>query len=123
MTKKLYKSQKNKMIFGVCGGFAEYFGVDATWIRVFLVILAFIPWFRGFFAVVYILCGLIIPKKEIDSEYYDDDDIENMKSANNDEESSHNDAKTSERKIKNSSFEKNSRGAHSDKDFNDYFSK
>ena len=28
MNKKLYKSNTNKMICGVCGGIAEFFGID-----------------------------------------------------------------------------------------------
>ena len=31
--KKLYKSNHNKMIDGVCGGIAEYFGIDPTLVR------------------------------------------------------------------------------------------
>ena len=33
MEKKLYKSNQNKMIDGVCGGIAEYFGIDPTVVR------------------------------------------------------------------------------------------
>ena len=33
MEKKLYKSDDNKMIAGVCGGIAEFFGIDATLVR------------------------------------------------------------------------------------------
>ena len=33
MEKRLYKSNQNKMIDGVCGGIAEYFGVDPTVVR------------------------------------------------------------------------------------------
>lgn len=33
MEKKLYKSNQNKMICGVCGGIGEYFGIDPTIIR------------------------------------------------------------------------------------------
>ena len=31
--KKLYRSETNKMIAGVCGGIAEYFDIDATLVR------------------------------------------------------------------------------------------
>lgn len=37
--KKLYRSSTNKKIAGICGGLAEYFGIDATVIRVIFVIL------------------------------------------------------------------------------------
>ena len=33
MEKRLYKSKKNKMLAGVCGGIAEYFNLDPTLIR------------------------------------------------------------------------------------------
>lgn len=31
--KKLYKSATDKKLCGVCGGIAEYFGIDATMVR------------------------------------------------------------------------------------------
>ncbi len=33
MNKKLYKSNTNKMICGVCGGLGEFFSIDPTIIR------------------------------------------------------------------------------------------
>ena len=39
MEKKLYKSNKNKMLDGVCGGIAEYFNVDPTLVRLATVLL------------------------------------------------------------------------------------
>ena len=33
MSNRLYKSNTNKMIDGVCGGLAEYFNVDPTLVR------------------------------------------------------------------------------------------
>ena len=33
MNKKLYKSNENRMLEGVCGGIAEFFGIDATLVR------------------------------------------------------------------------------------------
>lgn len=39
MNKKLYKSNTNKMICGVCGGLGEFFGIDPTIIRLFWAIL------------------------------------------------------------------------------------
>jgi phage shock protein C len=37
--KRLYRSQKNKMIAGVCGGLAEYFNIDPVIVRLIFVIL------------------------------------------------------------------------------------
>lgn len=57
--KKLYRSN-NRMLAGVCGGVAEYFGVDATLIRLAYVILSvFTVAFPGI--IVYILAAIIIP--------------------------------------------------------------
>ena len=44
--KKLYKSRKNKMIGGVCGGLAEYIGLDATVVRLIVCILSLL-WGTG----------------------------------------------------------------------------
>ena len=33
MNKRLYKSNENKMVDGICGGIAEYFGIDPTLVR------------------------------------------------------------------------------------------
>ena len=40
MEKKLTKSSTNKMICGVCGGFAEYFDIEATWLRLGLILIS-----------------------------------------------------------------------------------
>lgn len=37
--KKLYRSEKDKKIAGVCGGLGEYFGIDPTILRVIFIIL------------------------------------------------------------------------------------
>lgn len=59
MQKKLYLSQTDKKIFGVCGGIAEYFDIDSTIIRIIWVILAFC---YGIGVFPYIIMALIIPK-------------------------------------------------------------
>jgi phage shock protein C len=60
MEKKLSLSTTNKILTGVCGGFASYFGVDATLIRI-LWVLMFVLCFGVMPAVVYILCWAIMP--------------------------------------------------------------
>ena len=40
-TKKLYRSKKDRVFAGVCGGIGEYLGVDPTVIRLLAVILGF----------------------------------------------------------------------------------
>jgi phage shock protein C len=56
--RKLYRSQANRMVAGVCGGMAEYFNVDATLIRVLFVVLAV---FGGAGLVLYLLMWIIVP--------------------------------------------------------------
>ncbi|MFZ2509893.1 MAG: PspC domain-containing protein [Gordonia sp. (in: high G+C Gram-positive bacteria)] len=57
--KKLRRSSNDKMIAGICGGLATYFGVDATWIRVAFVASILLP---GPQVLLYLLLWLIIPQ-------------------------------------------------------------
>ena len=57
--KRLTKSQTNRMLCGVCAGVAEYFGIDATIIRLLWVILTF---FGGSGILAYIITAIIIPE-------------------------------------------------------------
>lgn len=59
MTKKLYRSQKDKIIGGVCGGLAEYFDVDATIIRLLFVLVVVLG---GAGVLVYLILWLVLPK-------------------------------------------------------------
>lgn len=59
MNKKLYKSNENKMVDGVCGGIAEYFGIDATLVRLGWVLFCALGG-SGFLA--YIIAAIIIPR-------------------------------------------------------------
>lgn len=59
MSKRLYRSKRESMICGVCGGIAEYFDVDPTLIRLGAVILIF-GWGSGLLA--YLVAAIIIPK-------------------------------------------------------------
>ena len=124
MTKKLCKSQKNRMICGVCGGFAEYFNFDPTIVRIIFAAVALVPWFRGFGVLAYIVCAFVMPKAEF-SDYQNDDDIENMKSANMDGEDSAraSGSKNSKKGRKDESTESSKNGGRSDRDFNEYFKK
>jgi len=54
--KRLYKSRRDKMIDGVCGGIAEYFNVDATIIRILFVAMAFL----GGAGVILYLVGMVL---------------------------------------------------------------
>ncbi|HAA24584.1 MAG TPA: PspC domain-containing protein [Ruminiclostridium sp.] len=62
MEKKLYLSETNKVIAGVCGGIGEYFGIDPTVIRLIWVILSVPSLILGG-GLVYLIAMLVIPKK------------------------------------------------------------
>ncbi len=59
--KKLYRSTKDKMISGVCGGLAEYLEIDSTVLRL---LWTFVVVFSGLFpgVVVYIIAAIIMPQ-------------------------------------------------------------
>ncbi len=58
-TKKLRRSRSNRIIFGVCGGLAEFFGISTFWFRLAF-LLALIP--GGIPGIgLYLLMWLIIP--------------------------------------------------------------
>ena len=60
--KKLYRSNTDKKLCGVCGGLAEYFEIDSTIIRLLWVVMTFFSAaFPGVLA--YIVCALIVPKQ------------------------------------------------------------
>lgn len=56
-SKKLCRASIDKKIFGVCGGIAHYFGIDATLVRLITVILIFA---FGLSAWVYPIAALIM---------------------------------------------------------------
>ena len=63
MSKKLYKSRDNKMIEGVCGGIAEYFGVDPTIVRLAWVVFCALG---GSGILAYIIAAIIIPSAPLE---------------------------------------------------------
>lgn len=60
MEKKLKRSS-NKVLAGVCGGLAEYLGMDATIVRV---IYALLVLFGGVGILLYLILALLMPKAE-----------------------------------------------------------
>lgn len=56
--KKLYRSQNNSMISGVCGGLGQYFGIDPTIVRLSFVFLAF---YHMLGVWVYIVLAILLP--------------------------------------------------------------
>lgn len=60
MEKRLYKSNENKMLSGVCGGIAEYFGIDPTLVRLGWVLFCALGG-SGFLA--YVIAAIVIPDR------------------------------------------------------------
>ena len=59
--KKLYRSKKNRVIAGVCGGIGEYFNIDPTIIRLLWILLIFAG---GSGILAYIIAWIIIPEQK-----------------------------------------------------------
>lgn len=57
--KKLYRSETNKMICGVCGGIAEYIHIDPTILRLIVALIGL----TGTGVVAYIIAAIIIPSE------------------------------------------------------------
>ncbi|UFT98512.1 PspC domain-containing protein [Radiobacillus kanasensis] len=61
--KKLLRTRKNRIFSGVLGGIAEYFGIDATLVRLVFVVLLFLTVFVPLFCI-YIVAIFIIPNED-----------------------------------------------------------
>lgn len=58
MTERLYRSKREKMIGGVCGGLADYFSIDVTLVR----LIALVALFGGVGFFIYLAGWAIIPE-------------------------------------------------------------
>ena len=57
--RRVYRSRKNRMLGGVCGGIAEYFEIDPVLVRLLFVLLLFM----GFVGIIiYLVAWLLIPE-------------------------------------------------------------
>lgn len=63
MEKKLYRSRKNRILAGVCGGIGEYFNTDPTLIRILAIIILLA--FNIMTIIAYIIMAIIIPLEPI----------------------------------------------------------
>ncbi|MFZ5651896.1 MAG: PspC domain-containing protein [Bacillota bacterium] len=57
--KKLYRSDFDKKLSGVCGGIARYLGMDSTIIRLVLILLTLV--FHGIPVIFYLLAWILMP--------------------------------------------------------------
>ena len=60
MEKRLYKINQGKMVDGVCGGLAEYFGLDPTLVRLAWLLFTAMG---GSGILAYIICAVVIPRE------------------------------------------------------------
>lgn len=58
--KRLYLSQSDKKLSGVCGGIAAYFGIDPTLVRLGWIVMTLITGFVPG-ALAYIVAAIVIP--------------------------------------------------------------
>ena len=59
--RKIYRSRKDRVIAGICGGVAEYFNIDPVWVRVGWVLSIFL---KGLGLIAYVLSWILIPERE-----------------------------------------------------------
>jgi len=64
MAKKLYRSSKQRMIAGVCGGLAEYFDMDVNIARLLFVAISLLSVLIPM-VIFYIIAWIIVPEKEL----------------------------------------------------------
>ena len=57
--KRIYRSRTDRKIAGICGGIAEYFDWDSTWVRLVFVLFFFLG--LGILLFIYLIAWLIIP--------------------------------------------------------------
>lgn len=58
---KLYRSTRDKMVTGLCGGLSDTFGIDSTLLRILFLIS--IPFTGGTTLFIYFIAALVIPKE------------------------------------------------------------
>ncbi|MGI6423059.1 MAG: PspC domain-containing protein [Candidatus Dojkabacteria bacterium] len=75
MTKRLYRSEKDVMIGGVCAGLAQYLNIDPSVVRIVFVSVVLLG---GSGVLVYIILWAILP---LESEIESDSEVVSVKKA------------------------------------------
>jgi phage shock protein C len=57
--KRLYRSRRNRMIAGICGGLGDYLSVDPTIVRLIWIV----GLFAGFGFLAYLVAWILIPEE------------------------------------------------------------
>jgi phage shock protein C len=63
MAKKLYRSSKQRMIAGICGGLAEYFDMDVNIMRLLFVAISLLSVLFPM-VIFYITAWIIVPEEK-----------------------------------------------------------
>ena len=58
-TRRLYRSESDRILGGVCGGIAEVYDLDPTLVRLITVLLVF----SGVSPLIYLIAWLIVPEE------------------------------------------------------------
>ncbi|RLI84117.1 hypothetical protein DRP07_02085 [Archaeoglobales archaeon] len=58
---KIYRSRDDRVVFGVCGGLAKYFGVDSTILRLIFIVATL---YHGSGILLYIILAIIMPEEK-----------------------------------------------------------
>ncbi|RIX50776.1 PspC domain-containing protein [Paenibacillus nanensis] len=58
--KKLFRSQRDHKLTGLCGGIAEWLGIDSTIVRLLVIIAAFFSF--GAVVLLYFAAALLVPQ-------------------------------------------------------------
>ena len=67
-TRRLYRSQDERMIGGICGGLGEFLGMDPTIVRLLAVLITFMWPFTPLVYLVYLVLMLVIPEQPLSQE-------------------------------------------------------
>ena len=61
MNKRLSRSRSDRMLAGVCAGFANFLGIDPIWVRLFFILLALGD---GLGVLIYVILWLVLPNSD-----------------------------------------------------------
>ena len=61
--KKLYRSRKDKVVFGVCGGFGHTYDIDPTTVRIMTIFLCLATGILPLL-ITYCIARIVIPKRQ-----------------------------------------------------------
>ncbi|OYT33994.1 hypothetical protein B6U96_14160 [Archaeoglobales archaeon ex4484_92] len=73
---KIYRSKKDRILFGVCSGIAKYFKVDPTLIRIIFVVAVVL---EPKFILIYLILAIIMPEEERGEGWSTDGEVKRSK--------------------------------------------